>query len=164
MVMDRREESTWFPRAAQSDRQKDWTGVILSGRYRIEHKLASGSMGVLYRAQQLSLDRSVAIKILWTSDHPAVSKRFLQEAHCAGRISSPFCVTVLDLVYSESHSLHYIVMEYLEGCTVEEWVKRNGPVPRSLGFRLLCHGAMALQALERNHILHKDIKPSNLFF
>jgi serine/threonine protein kinase len=98
------------------------------GKYRIQAELGRGGMGVVYRGYDPVLDRPVAIKVLplqLTYDGQFV-QRFHQEAVLAARLHHPGIVPIYDV--GEQNGIHYIVMQFLEGMTLEAWLQRQGPL------------------------------------
>jgi eukaryotic-like serine/threonine-protein kinase len=130
-------------------------------RYRIESKLGDGGMGVVYRALDTQLNRTVAIKVLppdKVSD-PSRKRRFVQEARAASALSHPGIVTVHD-IRSEAGT-DFIVMEYVAGKTLDEMIAGR-PLPAA---KVLGYAVQIADALARAHgagILHRDLKPSNI--
>ena len=131
------------------------------GRYRITEKLGEGGMGVVYRAQDATLGRDVAIKVLRAEagQHPERVRRFSQEARSASALNHPNIITVHDA--GEFESGPFIVMELVEGESLRAQVRR-GAMP--LG-KVLDFGIQAATALARAHdagITHRDLKPENI--
>jgi serine/threonine protein kinase len=138
-------------------------GEVFAGKYLMGEVLGAGAMGTVVAGHHLLLDQKVAIKFLTTqaSAHPEALGRFMQEARAAVRIKSEHVVRVRDVAVE--NDLPYIVMEYLEGCDLAEWMRRHGPlsVERAIDFIL-----QACEAIHEAHgldIIHRDIKPPNLF-
>jgi serine/threonine-protein kinase len=137
-------------------------GKVLDGRYEIRAPLGMGGMGTVYRAQQLSIDREVAIKVI----HPALSsdrtavKRFLREARLASRLSQPNIVNVYD--FGQHEDLLYLVMELLRGHTLAAELRADRPMDLK---RIAIIGTQLCDALEAAHaldIIHRDLKPGNI--
>lgn len=136
--------------------------------YQVLEQVGIGSMGIVYRAVEVDLDRTVAIKILRPStlaeEPPEVQQemrlRFLQEAQAAGRISHPG-VTVVYRVGQEA-SIPFMVMEWLEGDTLEERLGQRGRLMPVEAAKLAANLLEALEAAHRAGVVHRDIKPSNL--
>jgi eukaryotic-like serine/threonine-protein kinase len=129
--------------------------------YRIESKLGEGGMGVVYKARDTHLDRAVAIKILphdKVSD-PSRKQRFIQEAKSASALNHPGIVTIHDIRSEEG--VDFIVMEYIEGKTLEERISPKGMRPRE-ALRFAVQIADALSKAHGSGIIHRDLKPSNL--
>ena len=129
--------------------------------YRIESKLGEGGMGVVYKARDTSLGRTVAIKILSPDriSDPTRKERFAQEAKAASALNHPNIVTVHDI--RSDGGVDFIVMECVEGSTLEDWIG-----PKRLRTReLLQYAVQIADALASAHaagILHRDLKPSNV--
>ena len=135
-------------------------GLGLTGRYSVEGVLAEGGMGTVYRATQLSLDRSVALKVLkrnsaWQAE---AERRFLAEAHLAARISHPNVVRVLE-PGSGPHGL-YIAYELVDGKSLRAAMGRPMTPVRTL--QLMQQAASALGAVHEAGAVHRDVKPENM--
>ncbi len=131
------------------------------GGYRIEGVIGRGGMGTVYKAQQLSLGRPVAIKVmpLDLAREEQFLERFHREADALSRLSHPSVVAVFDR--GEIDGQPYLVMEYVEGSSLRE-AMRNGPLPLAEALRVT---AAVLDALDHAHekgIVHRDIKPENV--
>ncbi|MCS6884923.1 MAG: ankyrin repeat domain-containing protein [Acidobacteriota bacterium] len=142
-------------------------GQILEGKYHIEKLLGSGGMGAVYLATHLGTERSVAIKVMIqerTSDIYFL-ERFRREAVAAGKLCHPNIVNVTDFGIAEldGTQIAYLVMEYLHGYSLKELLKRRGKLPVSLTIDLLEQICAALCAAHRLGVIHRDIKPDNIF-
>ncbi len=131
------------------------------GHYRIVEKLGEGGMGVVYKAQDLHLDRLVAVKILPPDKFADAERkqRFTQEAKAASALNHPNIVTVHDI--DQADGVDFIAMEYVEGKTLDEMIGRKG---LKLNAALKCAVQMA-DALAKAHaagIIHRDLKPGNV--
>jgi serine/threonine protein kinase len=139
-------------------------GTYLAGKYRILQKLGEGGMGVVYIANQEPIDRKVAVKVLLSSlagDEVAV-KRFEQEAKAISRMRHPNTVTIYDFGKTAAGEL-YIVMEYLEGETLAELLRREGEVAPDRAARIIRQACASLSEAHAAGIIHRDLKPDNLF-
>jgi eukaryotic-like serine/threonine-protein kinase len=131
------------------------------GHYRIEVKLGEGGMGVVYRAFDTHLDRSVAIKILRADAIISADRkrRFLQEAKAASALNHPNIVHIYDI--SSSDGTDFIAMEYVTGKTLDQFIGKSGlPVSDTLKYSI-----QIADALARAHaagIVHRDLKPANI--
>jgi len=136
------------------------------GRYQIVRELGRGSMSIVYEGFDGRIDRHLAIKVLRARYARDVSarQRFLREARAAGGLSHPNIVTVFDV--GQAESAPYLVMELLEGGTLESWLSREHPeeldVPQLL--ELAVQLSRALAYAHDNGVIHRDIKPANVHY
>lgn len=140
-------------------------GATLDGKFRIEREIASGASGDVYEAMHLVLGTPVAVKVLRPGIPETADirrKRFLREARVAARIQSDHVVRVFDVVAPEVGPT-YIVMELLQGETLADRVKRVGAIASSEAVDLVAQAARPLAELHDAGIVHRDVKPSNLF-
>jgi hypothetical protein len=146
--------------------QRASTGLILGGDYRLERRLATGGMSEIYLATQLSLDRTVAVKIAREESPPdsEVAARFAREAVVLAQFTCPYIVPVLAAGAEPSGSgvLGWIAMEYEAGGDLARWLDQNGPPALELGLRWFRQALEALRYAHRNAVLHRDLKPHNL--
>lgn len=140
-------------------------GRLLDGRYQIKSVIASGGMGTVYRAEQRSMSRDVAVKVLRTDleADSRVAGRILTEAMAASRLRNPHTITVFDFGYGED-GVVFLVMELLLGQTLGEWMRASvAPMDAD---RAVCIAGQVLDSLEEAHdvgVLHRDLKPDNMF-
>jgi serine/threonine-protein kinase len=139
-------------------------GDVLCGKYRVERVLGAGGMGVVVAAHHLHLDERVALKFLLPEAlrSPESVARFIREARAAVKIKNEHVARVIDVGQLENGA-PYIVMEYLEGSDLSEWLRRHGPmpIPQAVGFVLqVCEALADAHALG---VVHRDLKPANLF-
>ena len=131
------------------------------GRYEIQRRLGRGGMGTVYVAHDPVLGRLVAIKVFATDlELPDAAQRFAKEARSAATLNHPNIVTVHD--YGDVESQPYIVMEYVQGDTLADIIRRKVPVPLTEKLRWLEELCAGLAYAHRNGVLHRDIKPTNL--
>jgi eukaryotic-like serine/threonine-protein kinase len=139
------------------------------GRYEVESLLGLGGMGAVYKARDPVLDRAVAIKTISPLLLSSVSlqeeylERFRREARAAGKLSHPNIVLVHDMGFDEAAATPYIVMEYVPGVTLEKVLKENPTLPVAQGLELVAQVASALEEAHRNGVVHRDVKPANVF-
>lgn len=138
------------------------------GPYVLEEKLGQGSFGVVYAARHRDLDREVALKILNPShhgDHDAL-QRFLREARAAARIAHPGVVMVHDcgrVGLAGDEALAFIAMERLRGVSLAQRLEETGPLHADAAVDIARQVAAALDAAHRADVLHRDLKPDNIF-
>ena len=129
--------------------------------YRLVTKLGEGGMGEVYLAIDTKLDRKVAVKVVRESDpNSIVAQRFEREAKSAAALDHPNILAVHD--YGREATLAYVVMEYLEGQNLRTML-RGGAPPLRQGLDLACNIADGLAAAHDKKILHRDLKPDNIF-
>jgi eukaryotic-like serine/threonine-protein kinase len=140
----------------------------LVGRYEIDSELGRGAMGVVYRARDPRIDRSVAIKTVTLSGlepdaEQEYRERFVVEARAAGRLSHPRIVTIFDVAEDPDTLTPYIVMEYVSGRSLEEVLcTENGTLPLDTALQVTQELAEALDYAHAQGIVHRDVKPSNI--
>ena len=146
------------------------TGREMAGRYRIEEVIGRGGMGAVYRATDQRLGRSVAVKVITASagNDPEVRDRlrarFRHEAASAARLPHhPNVVPVYDYGTDDALGLDYIVMELLRGEDLATRLLRGGTPPMAEALRILQHAARGVAVGHRAGIIHRDVKPGNVF-
>jgi tRNA A-37 threonylcarbamoyl transferase component Bud32 len=139
-------------------------GEIVADRYRLEQILAEGGMGVVYLGRHIELGQEVAVKLLRRElcDERRVVARFLEEAKAAAALRSEHVVRVMDVGVLAS-GVPYLVMEYLEGTNLGDLVEHCGPLSIERALDYLLQACDALAAAHDAGIVHRDIKPDNLF-
>jgi serine/threonine-protein kinase len=139
----------------------DFTGRVL-GDFCLLRKLGKGGMADVYLAEQTSLHRQVAIKIMrpdFVAD-PQYVKRFRHEASAAGGLNHPNIVQVY--MIGEQDGIHFISQEYVQGRNLKEFITRKGPLDVPIALHVLKQVAAALQVAADKGIVHRDIKPENI--
>src|SRR5204863_358912 len=132
--------------------------------YTIRKRLGSGGMGDVFLAQQMSLDRPVALKILpmqFAKDDEFV-QRFLSEARAAGKVAHENIVAAVDV--GVSNGRYYFVMELVEGPTLQQRIDREGPIPEKAALEIAKQVARGLRHAFQQGLIHRDIKPANIMF
>ena len=125
-------------------------------------QLGDGGLGTVYKAQQISMGRVVALKVLhkkWMKDEE-FKKRFLLEARLAGRLSHQNLIQVFDV--GRDHDQYFFAMEYVDGETVEQIIDREGPMPVDRAFDIVIQVLRAVTYIWKHKIVHRDIKPGNI--
>jgi serine/threonine protein kinase len=139
-------------------------GLVLDGRYRLEGRVGAGNFGTVYKARHLELDHTVAVKVLQASaiTDPDAMTRFRREGVTACRVRHPNAVGVLDFGIT-SRGIAYLVMELLAGYALEDEMKGGRVLPLGRSLRIVAAVCEALAVAHRAGIVHRDIKPGNVF-
>lgn len=150
------------PLVSMADR--DLVGENLDERYSVISRVGKGGMGIVYKAEQSLIGRIVALKVLRrevVQDVTAV-KRFLNEAKAIADLKSPNTITLYDFGVT-SDGLLYYTMELLEGRPVSGILKADGPLGHRKAADYILQACDSLEEAHDNNILHRDLKPDNLF-
>ena len=137
-------------------------GKTLNGRYKIQSLIGTGGMAAVYLAKDLILDRLVAIKVLrldFRQNNDAM-RRFRREALSATQLTHPNIVGVYDV--GQSQEMNYIVMEYVEGTDLKDYIRQRGALHPIEAVRIMMQIVSAIAAAHQNRIIHRDIKPQNI--
>ena len=139
-------------------------GAVLGGRYQLESLIGGGSFGSVFRARHVELGHDVAVKVLGTSagTDPEALARFRREGASTCRVQHPNVVAVLDFGVN-SAGVAYLVMELLEGHSLEREIETHGHLPPQRAAEILVPVCAALAAAHAAGVVHRDIKPSNVF-
>lgn len=138
-------------------------GHILDRKYRLEARLGSGGMAVVYRATRITIGDSAAVKILNRNvvGDEAGYRRFEQEARLAASVKHPNVVSVYDFGTTEHHTA-YLVMEYLEGPTLSQELRRYGGLSLERAMEIFEPVCAAVTAAHKEGLIHRDLKPNNI--
>lgn len=138
------------------------TGALLNDRYQLEERLGSGGMADVFRARDVVLDRSVAIKVLRKeySTNEKFQQQFWLEARSAANLSHPNIVTVHD--FGSADELLYIVMENIPGKDLKQLIRERGRYPFEQGIPLVIQACAGVGYAHRAGLVHCDIKPHNM--
>ncbi|WP_236242102.1 serine/threonine-protein kinase [Streptomyces sp. CC228A] len=130
--------------------------------YRVEAEIGRGGMAVVYRARDLRLDRTVALKLLAPelARNDTFRKRFVRESRVAAAIDHPNIVPVFEA--DETEGVLFIAMRYVPGQDLRALLDREGPLPPPTAVRLTAQVASALDAAHRHDLVHRDVKPGNI--
>ncbi|MFC1766349.1 serine/threonine protein kinase [Planctomycetota bacterium] len=130
--------------------------------YKILGKVGAGAMAVVYKAKQLSLDRTVAIKLLPKrfSENPEYVRRFYQEGKAAGKLHHNNIVQAIDV--GEAGGYHYFVMEFVEGPTISDYISNGNVYDEQQALDIVIQVAKALEHAHGVGLVHRDVKPKNI--
>src|SRR5690242_16197349 len=148
----------------------DFTGLIgqtLDEKYQIERELGRGGMGSVYLATHLGTERPVAVKVIAPQfmERAEFVERFRREARAAGRLRHPNVVDVTDFGFAttDAGQVAYLVMEYLDGCTLGEILDEEKNLPVSWSLDILEQVCSAVHEAHQQGIIHRDLKPDNIW-
>lgn len=145
--------------------RESWTGELLGGRYRLGRMVGSGGMGGVYEATREDLGQMrVAVKVLHEAlaNDEALLLRFRREAETVGLINHPNIVRILDF-HAASDGPAFLVMELLDGVSLRQELLRHGPFSAPRVVFIATQILAALAAVHRAHVIHRDMKPENVF-
>lgn len=136
--------------------------IILGDRYELQEKIGEGGMSLVYKARDKKLNRFIAVKILKHEfiDNEDIVDKFKKEATAIANLNDPYIVNVLDVGSQDDYN--YIVMEYVKGKTLKEFIREKGRIPYDLALNFSTQIAKALDCAHKNNIIHRDIKPQNI--
>jgi CheY-like chemotaxis protein len=139
-------------------------GTVIAGRYEIAARIGGGSFGAVFRGRHLDLDQPVAVKVLALGGgaDPSALDRFRREGISACRVRHPHAVSVVDFGVTET-GVAYLVMELLEGRTLERELQESGALSPARATDVLAPVCGAVAEAHRSGVLHRDIKPANIF-
>jgi serine/threonine-protein kinase len=130
--------------------------------YQLLEKLGQGSMGTVYKARQLSMNRLVAIKVLHPrlSANPEFLRRLTREAHLAAKLSHNNIIAAIDV--GSAGNIHYFVMEYVEGVTIKDELEAAKIYSEHEALEITLQMARAIQHAHKRGLIHRDVKPANI--
>ncbi|MBD1379999.1 Stk1 family PASTA domain-containing Ser/Thr kinase [Metabacillus arenae] len=137
-------------------------GKRLHGRYKIQEVIGGGGMANVYLARDVILEREVAVKVLrfdFANDEEFI-RRFRREAQSATSLAHPNIVSIYDV--GEEEDIYYIVMEYVEGQTLKQYIQQNAPLHPREALNIIEQIVSAIAHAHENQIVHRDIKPHNI--
>ena len=152
-------------RILRDERAKSEGGMLVKqqvGGYKLIRRIGEGGMGEVYLAEQITMHRVVALKILhqkWADDEE-FRKRFLLEARAVGKLSHPNLIQVFDV--GKWQGLYYFSMEFIDGVTAEDLIRHDGQIPVERAIDIALQVCEALKYLAQHDIVHRDIKPANI--
>ena len=142
-------------------------GEVLDGKYRLERLLGQGGMGAVYLATHLGTERPVALKLITPEfmRNDEFVERFRREARAAGRLRHPNVVDVTDFGFAEvdAQRVAYLVMEYLDGCTLGDVLAEESRLPLDWVIDILEQTCSAVDEAHQQGVVHRDLKPDNIW-
>src|SRR5512143_745406 len=155
------ESGASWPNAAGAT--ADLVGKTIAGRYRITAKLGEGGMGAVYRGEQMSLKRAVAVKLLQPelSTNQMILQRFNAEAEAVAKLSHPNTVNIYDFGQDTDGTL-FIAMEYIEGRSLRQVIHHEAPLAPRRALAIALQVAASLADAHAHRIVHRDLKPDNV--
>ncbi len=138
-------------------------GRTIAGKYVVENLIGSGAMGAVFRARQIALEKTVAIKVMHgeNANDPAFAARFHREAKAASRLNHPNSIQILDFG-AEPDGLLYIAMEYLDGRSLHHVLRDEWPLAPTRIADILMQTLAALAVAHDMGVVHRDLKPENV--
>jgi eukaryotic-like serine/threonine-protein kinase len=132
------------------------------GKYKVLERLGSGGMGSVYLCEHKFMRRRVAVKVLPAAkaEDPASLERFYREARAAAALDHPNIVRAYDI--DQDENLHFLVMEYVDGASLQEIIKKSGPMNMLRAAHYVRQAAVGMQHAHEAGLVHRDIKPGNL--
>ena len=139
-----------------------WRGFFISGKYRLVDRVGAGGMGAVYLCEHVIMQRRVALKVLpiADADDPSALDRFHREARAIARLDHPNIVRAHDI--DHEGKLHFLVLEYVDGCNLYELIRNRGPLGVERSANYIRQAAFGLQHAHEGGLVHRDIKPGNL--
>ena len=140
-------------------------GALFAGRYEIVRQIGAGGMGTVHEVRDKTTGRKRALKVMKAAmaRKDALRKRFVREATVAADIESAHIAETMDAGHDDATGALYIVFELLKGQPLDELVKQSGAVPPEDVLRYISQAAMALDRAHAANVVHRDLKPDNLF-
>ena len=141
--------------------QGKWKGFTI-GKYRVLERIGAGGMGTVYLCEHAVVGRKVAVKVLPSSqsNNPTAKARFYREARAAGVATHPNLVKAHDV--DEENGVHFIVMDYVDGASLQSIIMRFGPLSVTRAANYITQAALGLQAAADAGLIHRDVKPANI--
>jgi eukaryotic-like serine/threonine-protein kinase len=139
-----------------------WLGRVIDGRYRVQARLGTGGMGVVYRVEHLYLGKTAAMKVLApdTAAKPEALRRFRLEAQSVSKLNHPNIVQTFD--FGQADGALYLVMEFIKGDDLASLLRRDGPWSFARAARYFIQVCSGLTEAHEAGIIHRDLKPENL--
>jgi serine/threonine protein kinase len=139
-----------------------WRGFLIAGKYKLLEHLGSGGMANVFLCEHVSMRRRVALKLLPAAQakDPGAVERFYREARAVATLDHPNIVRAHDI--DHDGSLHFLVMEYVDGSSLQDIVRKKGPLSVERAAHYISQAAVGLDAAQHAGLVHRDIKPGNI--
>src|SRR5262249_25520220 len=139
-----------------------WRNFISSGKYKLLERLGAGGMGAVFLCEHKIMRRRVALKVLpaTQAENPSSLERFHREARAVAALDHPNIVKAHDV--DRDGKLHFLVMEYVDGSSLQQIVKKHGPMDVARAAHYVYQAALGLHHAHENGLVHRDIKPGNI--
>lgn len=139
-----------------------WKGFVIADKFRLLDRIGKGGMGHVFLCEHLTLRRRVALKVLSPEKarDPILVERFQREGQAAACLHHPNIIQAYDI--GKQNEMHYLVLEYVEGMNLHDFVQRNGPLDPVRACHYVRQVALGLQHAHEQGLIHRDIKPANL--
>ncbi len=154
---------TAMPKEQPTTQGDPWIGRIIAEKFRMDTRIGAGAMGSIYKAEHLSLGKTICIKVLHEhlSKDPSLSRRFHREARAASRLKHPNAINIIDFGSTEDN-VHYIAMDFVDGQDLARLIHKDFPLDPMRTLHLLDQIASALDEAHAQGIIHRDLKPENI--
>ncbi len=141
-----------------------FVGKVIDGRYEIQARVGDGGMGVVYKARQISIDRVIALKVLnqEMAQDPTWVQRFYNEARACSRLQHPNTIRMFDFGQTQGEGRLFMTMEFLDGISLRDALQK-GPLAPQRVVKILIQCCASLAEAHSIGIIHRDIKPDNVF-
>jgi len=149
--------------AADGEAPDDLIGSTIRGCF-VDRKLGEGGMGAVYHARQLSLDRSIAIKVMPTelARNRNFIQRFEREAKSLARINHPNILHIYDFGEDQTHGIYFMIIEFVDGKDLGEILRSRDTITEPEALDIVRQALLALETASQKGVIHRDIKPDNL--
>lgn len=151
------------PPEVQEGGAEQIVGLTLNNQYAILELIGQGGMSAVYKAKELKLGKLVAVKVMLPhvlSSNEKTKQRFLLEARATASLSHPNIVAIHN--YGTTETFPYLVMDYVEGDSLSDWIQERGAIPVNLAIPIFINIANAMAHAHNQNVLHRDLKPSNV--
>ena len=137
-------------------------GKLLNGRYKIMEKVGSGGMADVYKGMDIYESKVVAVKVLKTeySSDPQYLRRLNREAQAMVSLKNEHVVSLLDM--GSEGDIHYLILEYVDGVTLREYMDQNGALAPGDAVDIICDVLDGLSYAHKKGLIHRDVKPQNI--